>query len=98
MALYKQIETSTGTIGSYWKISDVQIDYVRKMGTFALMCYISKETRDANKQPVNSMGFAFDAEIKRDFDFPFYDENVNILQTLYNLAKTHPFFEGCGDC
>lgn len=98
MALKKIITTSSGVNAEYWKISDVQIDYVRKMGTFALMCYISKETRDANKQPVNSMGFSFDAEIKKDFDFPFDNENVNILQTLYNLAKTNPFFSGSEDC
>jgi hypothetical protein len=93
MALLKTIytEDNTGCAATYWKICDVEADWIKKHGKIELMGYISEQAFNSSKNPVIIKTY----EIRNDiFDTYFSEqilnqENVTMLSQAYEYVKAY---------
>lgn len=89
MALSKSIPTDFGIDATYWNIGAVQEDFKGKGTEVTFYGYASKEARDQGKQPLS----AGKVQIASDEYVAGADRN-----TLYQIIKQKPEFEGAEDC
>ena len=93
MALQKTIYTAdnTGCAATYWRICDVEADWITKHGTIEIMGYINEQAFNDGKNPVIVKNY----EIRSDlFDVYFSEqvmnaENVNIVSQGYLYIKDY---------
>lgn len=52
MALNMDIENVSGVVVSYWKVTGLNLSFTGKRGAIMMGGYLSKETRDADKEQV----------------------------------------------
>ena len=92
MAIMKQLETKFGVNASYHRITAFNISYSQKKVVICVASYISKETREALKNPVEEI----DIEIPIDDYNQFL--NVNPIEKAYLWLKENVIgFEDCDD-
>jgi len=72
MAIIKQLETKFGVNASYHRITAFNISYSQKKVVICVASYISKEAREALKDPVEEI----DIEIPIDDYNQFLNENT----------------------
>jgi hypothetical protein len=88
MALIKSIDTEFGVPAVYWNIGEFQEDFKNKGTTVICYGYVSKDARDAGKQPLSSVylqisGGDYVADADR--------------AALYPIIKQRPEFYGAVD-
>ncbi len=89
MALLKTISTNIGIDATYWKIIDLNINWLRKICHVVLGGWSSKNIRDLEKNPIDNRNFDFN-----DSNFPFIeDEPQNERQIIYDKIKTQKVLE-----
>jgi hypothetical protein len=100
MALFKENYTNQfGVNTQYWKITKVSVDLTNKFCEVELSGFYNKETRDANKEPLERRKVRANWTPER-FDEYFgasIMENYSIYVKAYEYAKTIPFFADCID-
>lgn len=87
MALLKTYEIESGVSGSYWKITKIEIDFVRKISHVYIYMYLNKEARLENRDPLTVKDFEWIGD-----DFPFSDIKEDIRVMAYDKLKTDNLF------
>ncbi len=88
MALQKTKELASGITGNYWKILQVNIDYLNSTSHVTIALYVDEEARAAGKNPLaEQQSFNWQGE-----EFPFGSsdlsaEDVNPLKVAYAKIK-----------
>ena len=86
MALQKTIYTSdnTGCAATYWRICDIDADWITKHGSIEIMGYINEQAFNDGKNPVITKVY----EIREDlFDIYF-------SETILNAQDVNPVSQG----
>lgn len=93
MALIKTLPTEYGIDASYWKIVDLNINWLAREAHLSLLGWASLADRDAGKKEIDRKIFSFLGE-----DFPFTDtEPQNERGIAYSKIKTTNLFLDAGD-
>ena len=93
MALIKSISTRFGIDATYWKIIDLNINWLSKNSHISLSGWSDKASRDAGNIPLDSRSFDWMGE-----DFPFIgEEPQNERETAYNKIKQSEEFADAED-
>lgn len=83
MALIKSISTGFGIDATYWKIVDLNINWLDKNSHISLLGWADKTARDAGLNPLDQRSFDYSGE-----EFPFIDEEPqNERETAYTKIK-----------
>lgn len=94
MALQKTINTNYNANATYWKITNINIDYLRNSSVVVLEGYTDKQTRDELKSSLSSFTYNW-----CDLDFPFEvtelnGEGKNPLSIAYiKIKEVSPFID-----
>lgn len=93
MALQKTIYTTdnTGCAASYWRICDIDSDWITKHGSIEIMGYINQEAFDAGRNPLITKTYDIKSEL---FDLYFSEtildgQDVNPVSQGYLYVKDH---------
>lgn len=93
MALIKTISTNFGIDSTYWKIVDLNINWLSKNSHVSMSGWSSKASRDAGDQPLTSRSFDWSSD-----EFPFIDdEPQNERETAYLKIKESEEFSDAED-
>lgn len=87
MALQIEKELENGIVADYWKIERYELDIASNNLIVSLGHYLSKEVRDAEKDPVGIKVLHLT-----------YDTKDVLMETVYNKIKDLPEFSGSIDC
>jgi hypothetical protein len=100
MALFKEnYENRFGISTQYWKITGININSYYKWCDIEVKGFYNKETRDANKEPLereNIRAKWTDDEFEMFFSSTAL-EGVSIYTKAYEYVKTKEFFTDCID-
>lgn len=88
MALIKNIETQYGIDANYWKVVDLNVNWLTKQSHISLLGWNSKTDRVEGKQSLASRVYDWSGE-----DFPFTiealdAENENAVKIAYEKIKS----------
>lgn len=86
MSLYKDIETPSSFVASYWKITNITIDCIGKVVSIIISGYANKEKYLENKDSVMSFRFSY--------NFTQADFVKITKDSVYTLLKQEDMFEG----
>ena len=93
MALIKKIKTNLGIDATYWKIVDLNINWLDKTSHISLLGWVDKNARDNGLKPLTQRNFDFN-----NVEFPFIDEEPqNERETAYNKIKQSEEFADAED-
>lgn len=81
MGLLKLKENETGSMGEYWKVVLMEINWPNKIMNCYLGLYVSKSVADSGKQYMETAHFTYTGE---DFD---YIANEDIVAKTYSKIK-----------
>lgn len=83
MALKKSKTLATGVVGEYWKIVDLNINWLTNQAHVAMCLWVDQQARLDGKQPLESQSFDWSGT-----NFPFTDEEPqNERATAYTKIK-----------
>lgn len=90
MALQKGIPTMYGTTASYWKITQMDIDWRKQRAVVGLSGYVDEKARQDDLEPISRKVFGFNAN-----NFPFNSTDItgdktNIISVAYDQIKRYP--------
>lgn len=78
---------------AYWKIIQLNINWLSKAAHIDLACWINEQARTEGKSPIKSVKFDWSGD-----DFPFVDsEPQNEREQAYNKIKTTDDFNQATD-
>lgn len=87
MALKKTCTTDYGNTVEYWKVVELSLNWISKIGRIRLAGYVNQDTRGDNKQYLESKFYNVNP---KEFDEYFGVEalgSVNPIEGSYNLIK-----------
>ncbi len=94
MALTKIVPNEYGTKTAYWKISQINVNWLYKHCQVAVQGWIDKSSRDNLNKPTSTVFYELNG-----INFPFIEaEPQNEREILYSFIKIQPEFEGSEDC
>ena len=82
MALEKLRTLSSGVEVSYWKISELRINWHERTAKCTLLGFINKQARDTGKDFVDSRDFRLKGE-----DFTFTYEGNNVAEAYAKIKE-----------
>lgn len=87
MALQKNIATIYGIDATYWKIAEININWITKTSNTTLVGYVDQEAKIALKQPIAQRSFYWSGDT-----FPFditglSKDGVNAVKVAYEVIK-----------
>jgi hypothetical protein len=82
MALLKSLPNRKGINATYWKIAQLNINYLQKQSHIDLVGFSTKELRKLGKDPIDQRSFDFNED-----EFPFNDDPVR--QIAYEAIKKY---------
>lgn len=90
MALSKKIKTNLGIDATYWKIVDLNINWLDKTSHISLLGWVDKNARDNGLKPLTQRNFDFN-----NVEFPFIDEEPqNEREIVYiKIKEDDEFFD-----
>jgi len=84
MAFIISIDTQYGIEASYWKIVDLNINWLTKNSHVSMCGWIDKASRDAGQQPLDQRSFDWSGDA-----FPFIEtEPQNERELAYDTIKS----------
>ena len=93
MALSKVLPTDFGIDATYWKIVDLNINWLSREAHISLLGWSDKVSRELGKKELSRKIFSFYGE-----EFPFLDiEPQNEREIAYEYIKQTDLFTNSGD-
>lgn len=93
MALSKVLPTDFGIDATYWKIVDLNINWLSRETHISLLGWSDKVSREAGRKELARKIFSFSGD-----DFPFLDiEPQNEREIAYDKIKQTELFADSGD-
>lgn len=95
MALDKGIENLSGVVVAYWKVTGLNLAFTGKRGAIMLGGYLNKETRDADKEPVQLKQVNIRTTLYDEYFSLDKLNTTNVIELAYNyLIATDDAFLG----
>lgn len=98
MALNQIIQHETGAYSSYWRITNVSLDYKNAIAEITILGYVNEEARQNDRSPLDQRkNTVSNIDFLTYFSVPELDTNTNPVKQAYLYTKITPEFVGSVD-
>jgi hypothetical protein len=83
MALLLDQEMNTGVVVSYWKVSELNINWHNKRSHCVMIGFVNQEAREQGKNYITEERFDWN-----NWDFPFICDQNNVVQAYIKIKES----------